>query len=253
MSRDGGPAAAPPSGGMIIISSPSGAGKSTLTRALLAADPRTRLSVSATTRPVRPGEQDGVHYHFIDDAAFDRRIEDNAFLEWAHVFDHRYGTLRHTVAAWLDKGFDVVFDIDWQGARQLAAAPFARRATVFILPPSLEELERRLRGRAADSEEVIRRRMARAVDEISHWGEYDHVIINDDLDRASQTLQAIVTCARASAGGETPPATAQALADAARRDAPRPAPRRGRDGANGDTLTVAAFVEGLTGAQQPQA
>lgn len=188
---------------MIVVSSPSGAGKSTLTRALLDADPQVRLSVSATTRPQRTGEEDGVHYHFVDDARFDQLLAEAAFLEWAPVFDHRYGTLRDDVAVWLDQGLDVIFDIDWQGARQLSEANFARMVSIFVLPPSLVELERRLRARAADSDAVIQRRMAKAVDEISHWAEYGYVLVNDDLPRAKTALQAVVTAERAQAAAET--------------------------------------------------
>ena len=159
---------------------------------LLEGDEEIALSVSATTRPIRDGEIDGEHYHFVDNAEFDSLVEDEAFLEWAHVFDRRYGTLKSEVNKSLDAGRDVLLDIDWQGTQQLKQVdPDIVR--VFILPPSMEELERRLRGRGTDSDAVIAGRMERAAAEISHWAEYDYVLVNDDaelcVERAAAILQ----------------------------------------------------------------
>lgn len=166
---------------MFILSSPSGAGKTTISRMMLEADGEIRLSVSVTTRPMRPGEIDGVHYHFVDDAEFDRMIEEDDFYEWAHVFDHRYGTPKGHIRAGLKDGQDFLFDIDWQGTQQLYQKDQQDVVRVFILPPSIEELHRRLTARATDSDEVIDGRMERALAEISHWDGYDYVVINDDV------------------------------------------------------------------------
>ena len=180
---------------LFVLSSPSGAGKSTIARMLLEADPGIALSVSATTRPIRPGEVDGRDYVFVDDAGFDRLVADGAFLEWAHVFGRRYGTLRAEVARQIEAGRDVLFDIDWQGTQQLKQVdPDIVR--VFVLPPSTEELERRLRARGTDSDEVIAARMARAAAEISHWAEYDYVLINDDADACASHVHAILKAER---------------------------------------------------------
>lgn len=167
---------------MFVLSSPSGAGKTTISRILLDADPDIQLSVSATTRPMRPGEIDGVHYHFVSDAEFDRMIADDDFYEWAHVFGHRYGTPKGHIRAALKEGRDFLFDIDWQGTQQLYQKDRQDVVSVFILPPSIDELHRRLSARGTDSAEVIESRMARARDEISHWAEYEYVVINDDRD-----------------------------------------------------------------------
>jgi len=167
---------------LFILSSPSGAGKSTIARMMLEADPQLCLSVSVTTRPARPGEIDGTHYHFIDEATFHQLVEDNALLEWAKVFGHFYGTPKAAVKQGLREGQDFLFDIDWQGTQQLYQRAEGDVVRVFILPPSLEELHRRLLGRNTDSEEVIASRMARAQDEISHWDGYDFVVINDDVE-----------------------------------------------------------------------
>lgn len=166
---------------MFILSSPSGAGKTTISRMLLQADPEIRLSVSATTRPPRPGEEDGVHYHFVSDTEFDRMIADDDFYEWAHVFGHRYGTPKGRIRAALKEGQDFLFDIDWQGTQQLYQKDQQDVVRVFILPPSLAELHRRLQNRATDSAAVIAARMERARAEISHWDGYDYVVINDDV------------------------------------------------------------------------
>jgi len=167
---------------LFILSSPSGAGKTTLSRMLLASDPHIRLSVSATTRPPRPGEQDGVHYHFVSDADFDRMVEEDDFYEWAHVFGYRYGTPKGAIRAALKDGQDFLFDIDWQGTQQLYQKDQQDVVSVFILPPSLPELRRRLEERAQDPATVIDSRMERARAEISHWAEYDYVVINDNVD-----------------------------------------------------------------------
>ena len=181
---------------MFILSSPSGAGKTTLSRMLLAADPEIKLSVSATTRPPRPGEIDGVHYHFVSPETFDRMVEEDDFYEWAHVFGHRYGTPKGIIRAALKEGQDFLFDIDWQGTQQLYQKDQQDVVRVFILPPSIEELHRRLKGRATDSAEVIAARMERAQAEISHWDGYDYVIINDDVNVCFDKVRAILEAER---------------------------------------------------------
>ncbi len=179
---------------LFILSSPSGAGKTTLSRMLLEADPSIELSVSATTRPPRPGEVDGVHYHFVSDADFDAMVEADDFYEWAHVFGYRYGTPKGAIRNALKEGRDFLFDIDWQGTQQLYQKDQQDVVSVFILPPSLDELRRRLESRAQDSSDVIDDRMERARAEISHWAEYDYVVINDDVrecfDRVREVLDA---------------------------------------------------------------
>ena len=167
---------------MFILSSPSGAGKTTISHMLLMADDEIKLSVSATTRPKRPGEVDGVDYFFVSDEEFDRMIEGDDFYEWAHVFGYRYGTPKGHIRAGLKEGEDFLFDIDWQGTQQLYQKDQQDVVSVFILPPSLGELRRRLESRGQDSAEVIDSRMDRARGEISHWAEYDYVVINDDVD-----------------------------------------------------------------------
>lgn len=181
---------------MVVLSSPSGAGKTTLTRLLLERDPSLSMSVSVTTRPKRPSEVDGRDYHFISDADYQALVEADGLLEHARVFDHFYGTPRATVDDALSAGRDVVFDIDWQGTQQLAARARDTLVAVFILPPSAVELERRLHRRAQDSEEVIARRMARAADEMSHWAEYDYVIVNHDIEASLASLEAILRAER---------------------------------------------------------
>jgi guanylate kinase len=181
---------------LIVLSSPSGAGKSTISRMLLGADQEVTISVSATTRPRRPGEVDGVDYHFVDDAGFDEMIRTGEFVEWAPVFGYRYGTPKAPVKAALRAGRDILFDIDWQGTQQLKAAMGEDLVSIFLLPPSMEELERRLRARGTDSEEVIRDRMSRAASEISHWPEYEYVLVNNDTAECLRQVQAIVAAER---------------------------------------------------------
>jgi guanylate kinase len=181
---------------ILVLSSPSGAGKTTLSRRLLAADPQIQLSISVTTRPARAGEVDGSDYHFISEAEFVRRRDAGELLEWAEVFGNYYGTPRDQVEAGMAAGYDLLFDIDWQGAQQIAEGMSQDLVRVFILPPSGPVLEERLRTRAKDSDQVVADRMARASDEISHWGEYDYVIVNDDLDNSSAVLTAILAAER---------------------------------------------------------
>jgi guanylate kinase len=205
---------------MFILSSPSGGGKTTIARKLLEADPAIALSISATTRPPRPGEVDGVHYHFVSDATFDRMVEEDEFYEWANVFGYRYGTPKGIIRAALKEGQDFLFDIDWQGTQQLFQKDQQDVVRVFLLPPSLVELEKRLRSRGTDSDEVIATRLAkarteishslptgtldeyastklaRAKAEISHWDGYDYVVINDDVDECLLKVRAILEAER---------------------------------------------------------
>lgn len=168
-------------GVLFVLSSPSGAGKSTIARMLLEHDRDIAMSISVTTRPMRPGEVDGRDYHFVDVARFKEMVAAGDLMEWAHVFDQRYGTPRAPVEAMLADGRDVLFDIDWQGAQQLFQQAGGDVVRVFILPPSVEELGRRLAARGTDDAAVIEARMARAAAEISHWDGYDYVIVNDDV------------------------------------------------------------------------
>ena len=181
---------------MFILSSPSGAGKTTLADRLLKKDGDMTLSVSATTRQRRPGESHGQDYYFVSEEEFVRMRDNNELLEWANVFGHLYGTPRGLVEDTLREGRDVLFDIDWQGAQQLDEVAGEDVVKVFILPPSRDELERRLRKRAQDSEEVVQKRMAKADAEISHWAEYDYVIVNYDLDESEELLRSILFAER---------------------------------------------------------
>lgn len=181
---------------MFVLSSPSGAGKTTLSRRLLASDPDVEMSVSVTTRSPRRGEEHGRDYYFIDAAKFESMVANGDLLESAQVFDHRYGTPREPVEAALAKGRDVLFDIDWQGTQQLREKASGDVVSVFILPPTVTELERRLHTRAQDSDEVIRLRMMKSSAEMSHWAEYDYVIINTDLDDAFAQVQTILSAER---------------------------------------------------------
>jgi guanylate kinase len=181
---------------MLVLSSPSGAGKSTVSRWLLKGEPNLTMSVSATTRSPRPGEQHGREYYFVGLGEFQRMVKDREFLEHAEVFGNCYGTPKEPVMDALAGGLDVLFDIDWQGAQQLRALAGEDMVSVFILPPSRQELERRLRGRAEDTPEVIAQRMAKADNEISRWSEYDYVIVNDDLDKAQVQVASILAAER---------------------------------------------------------
>lgn len=182
---------------LIILSSPSGAGKSTLSRKLLDWDDSLSFSISATTRAPRPGEQDGREYHFLTDEAFKRSVAEDGMLEHAHVFGHFYGSPREPVQNAIEQGRDVLFDIDWQGAQQIVNSALGQHTlSIFILPPSIEELRRRLISRGQDSEDVIAKRMQKSWDEISHWGSYDYVLVNDDLEATFERLKTIVTATR---------------------------------------------------------
>ena len=182
---------------LIILSSPSGAGKSTLARDLRAWDTDIRFSVSATTRAPRDGEVDGEHYAFVSEPAFKKLVNEGQMLEHAHVFGHFYGSPRGPVQDAIEAGADVLFDIDWQGAQQIANSPLAPHVlSIFLLPPSIIELRRRLESRGQDSADVIAKRMTRSWDEISHWDSYDYVLINDDLERTAEQLRTIVTAER---------------------------------------------------------
>ena len=181
---------------MLVLSSPSGAGKTSFSRALLESDVALTLSISSTTRARRPGEVEGKDYHFISESEFKTRINDGYFLEHAHVFDHYYGTPRHLVEDTLRSGKDVLFDIDWQGTQQLAAAARTDLVSIFILPPSIAELEKRLLNRAQDTADVVANRMAKSADEMSHYPEYDYVIVNSDLSRSVKAVEAILTAER---------------------------------------------------------
>ena len=183
------------SGVLFIVSSPSGGGKTSLVKALLQAEPEVRLSVSYTTRPARPGEVDGRDYHFVTAAVFERMLAAGEFLESAVIYGNRYGTSQKWIERERAEGRDVVLEIDWQGAQQVRRL-IRQVVSIFILPPSPEVLESRLRGRGQDSEEVVARRLAAAREEISHVSEYEYVIINDDFDRAAQDLRSIIRAER---------------------------------------------------------
>jgi guanylate kinase len=181
---------------MFVLSSPSGAGKTTLSRLLIERMSGLTLSVSATTRPMRRGEKDGLDYWFVDKPRFEAMVKGDELLEWATVFDNRYGTPRAPVEAALSAGTDVLFDIDWQGTQQLREKARADVVSVFILPPSAADLEKRLHTRAQDSDTVIRGRMSRATHELSHWAEYDYIVINHDVDQAFAEVQSILKAER---------------------------------------------------------
>ena len=196
---------------ILVLSAPSGAGKSSLARALADADPRVAFCVSHTTRPPRPGEVDGVHYHFVGRHEFEAMVDAGEFLEHARVFDRYYGTSRGALRAGLAQGRDIVLDIDWQGARQVREA-FPEALTVFILPPSIEALRSRLAGRGQDSAEAVERRMRDARVDIGHHGEFDHVVVNDDFDRALADLRALLRGGRAMTPAGAGPLVAALLA-----------------------------------------
>uniref|UniRef100_Q07LF0 Guanylate kinase n=1 Tax=Rhodopseudomonas palustris (strain BisA53) TaxID=316055 RepID=Q07LF0_RHOP5 len=181
---------------MFVLSSPSGAGKTTLSRLLIDRVNGLKMSVSATTRPKRPGEEDGRDYYFVDPARFEAMIQNDELLEWANVFGNRYGTPRAPVDAALESGQDVLFDIDWQGTQQLREKAGSDVVSVFILPPSAADLEKRLHTRAQDSDEVIRKRMSRASDEVSHFAEYDYIVINHDIDEAYAEVLSVLRAER---------------------------------------------------------
>jgi len=188
---------------MLVLSSPSGAGKTTLSRKLLAVDSDITMSVSVTTRQPRTGEEEGKDYFFVSSGTFGQMVSGDAFLEHANVFDHRYGTPKEPVMRALAKGQDVLFDIDWQGTQQLRQQAGDDLVSIFVLPPSHSELERRLRARAQDSDAVVAARMARASNEISHWAEYDYVVINDDVDAALEKIRTILAAERMKRGRQT--------------------------------------------------
>jgi guanylate kinase len=196
MSNDNGTSAIQRRGLMLVLSSPSGAGKTTLSRQLLDNDKQIQLSVSCTTRQKRPSERDGVDYRFVDTATFRGMIERKQFLEYAEVFGNYYGTPRGPVDEALNAGKDMLFDIDWQGTQQLRDKGRADLVTVFILPPSTRDLEKRLLTRAQDTKEIVAQRMARAADEMSHWAEYDYVVVNSDIGTSLTNLKAILTAER---------------------------------------------------------
>ena len=181
---------------MLVLSSPSGAGKTTISRAILRTETNLAMSVSVTTRLARPGEEHGKDYYFVTEAEYHRMVAAKELLEHAKVFDNYYGTPRNHVESELAAGRDVMFDIDWQGTQQLKASARDDLVSVFILPPSIKELERRLRGRAQDAEDVMRKRMARAADEMSHWPEYDYIVVNQNVEESIAQVKSILTAER---------------------------------------------------------
>ena len=181
-----------PLGSLIVVSAPSGAGKSSLIKALLTLEPELKVSVSHTTRPMRPGEVDGEHYHFVEREEFERMAVGNAFVEYAEVFGNLYGTAKSSLEGPLYEGRDLILEIDWQGARQVRAC-FPDAVSIFIAPPSIEALRERLRCRGQDSDEVIDRRMREAGSEMSHFEEYDYMVVNDEFDDALQQLRCLIT------------------------------------------------------------
>ena len=223
MNRGRSPAAIRRRGFLLVLSSPSGAGKTTITRRLLERDPSLSLSVSVTTRLRRPSEMDGRDYHFIDQAEFDRMVAQGELLEHATVFGHSYGTPRQPIEQAIAAGSDIVTDIDWQGTQQLNKSVPQHLVTIFVLPPSLAALEARLKTRAQDSAEVVAARMAKAQEEMSHWSEYDYVIVNDDLQTSVGQAEAIVSAERSRRGrtsqGEVAVQQAMSIAAPLRRTA----------------------------------
>jgi guanylate kinase len=203
MSSNAGPELGARRGLMLVLSSPSGAGKTTLSRMLLAADPAIAMSVSATTRAPRSGEVEGKDYFFVTPSVFAAMVSKQEFLEHAKVFDNNYGTPKAPVMNALTQGKDVLFDIDWQGTQQLRQQAGDDLVSIFVLPPSHDELERRLRARAQDSDDVVAARMARAGDEISHWAEYDYVVVNDTLEHALEKVRTILAAERMKRGRQT--------------------------------------------------
>lgn len=190
-------------GVLFVLSSPSGAGKSTIARKLLASEPELSMSVSYTTRPIRPGEVDGKDYHFATLDRFREMVANHEFLEWAHVFDHRYGTPKADVFHTLGEGRDILFDIDWQGAQQLHQLAGGDVVRVFILPPSMAELRQRLEKRATDTQAVIDARMNRAANEVSHWDGYDYVLVNDDVEECFGYVKTILAAERVKRSRQT--------------------------------------------------
>lgn len=190
-------------GVLFVLSSPSGAGKSTIARKLLASEPELSMSVSYTTRPMRPGEVDGRDYHFVSLERFREMVANHEFLEWAHVFDHRYGTPKADVFHTLGEGRDILFDIDWQGAQQLHQLAGGDVVRVFILPPSMQELRQRLEKRATDTQAVIDARMSRAANEVSHWDGYDYVLVNDDVEECFGYVKTILAAERVKRSRQT--------------------------------------------------
>ncbi len=181
---------------LLVLSSPSGAGKTTITRALVRRDRGLKLSISATTRPRRKGEVDGKHYHFVDQRRFDAMVQNGELLEHAAVFGHSYGTPRAPVMAAIESGRDIISDVDWQGTQQMKARMRGDLVSIFILPPSMAALEKRLKTRAQDSGEVVRARMAESSEEMSHWAEYDYVIVNRDLEDSIDAVRGILQAER---------------------------------------------------------
>jgi guanylate kinase len=181
---------------LIVLSSPSGAGKSTISRKLMEEDPTITMSISATTRPIRPGETAGVDYHFVDEAKFQQLVDSDELAEWAYVFGHRYGSPKEPIKEALKDGRDTLFDIDWQGTQQLEYAFRTDLVRIFILPPSMDELRHRLEARGTDRQDVIDFRMKRAAAEIGHWAEYDYVLINEDVEECTRKVRAIVAAER---------------------------------------------------------
>ncbi|MBN9543437.1 MAG: guanylate kinase [Alphaproteobacteria bacterium] len=181
---------------LLVISSPSGAGKSTLCKRLLEEDGLIKMSISVTTRPKRPSEQDGVDYYFVDKPQFENMVDNSELMEYARVFDYSYGTPKMTVEKHLQNGYDVLFDVDWQGAAQLRGYSRDNLVSIFILPPSMDELENRLRKRGQDSEEVIMKRMKKAKSEISHFNEYDYVVVNENVEDTLYLIRNIIKVER---------------------------------------------------------